>query len=64
MAEKACCENPEQTIKRLENEILKLCEEIKILNNKLIDYTNIIKHIEYSVKFTVDQIRNDIFIQE
>lgn len=58
------CEKPGQTIKKLEDENLKLKEEIKLLNGKLIEYTNIIKHIEFSVKLAVKEISNDIFLQK
>jgi predicted nucleic acid-binding Zn-ribbon protein len=61
--EKVSCETPEQTINRLTEENNKLMEEIKMLNDKLIEYTNMLKHIEYNVKLTVDQIKNDIFYQ-
>jgi predicted nucleic acid-binding Zn-ribbon protein len=64
MDEKKWCETPEITINRLTEENNKLHEEIKLLNNKLIEYTNMIKHIEYSVKLTVDQIRHDIWTQD
>lgn len=57
-------EKPEQTIKRLEEENNKLQEEVKLLNNKLIEYTNMLKHIEYNVKLTIDQIKDDIFFQD
>jgi hypothetical protein len=51
----------EETITKLTEENNKLHEEIKILSNKLIVYNNMLKHIEYSVKSTVDQVRDDIF---
>ena len=57
-------EKPEQTIQRLEEENNKLQEEVKLLNNKLIEYTNMLKHIEYNVKLTIDQIKDDIFFQD
>ena len=57
-------EKPEQAIKRLEEENNKLQEEVKLLNNKLIEYTNMLKHIEYNVKLTIDQIKDDIFFQD
>jgi hypothetical protein len=51
----------EEMITKMTEENNKLHEEIKILSHKLIVYTNMLKHIEYSVKSTVDQVRDDIF---
>jgi hypothetical protein len=60
--EKSCCETTEQTITRLQEENYKLHEEIKMLHDKLIEYTNMLKNIEYNVNLTVKQINNDDFI--
>lgn len=57
-----CMQPDEKKVLKLEEENNKLHEEVKLLHNKLIEYTNIIKHIEYSVKLSVGQISNDDYL--
>lgn len=57
-------EDKDYKIRRLETENLKLAEECKHLNHKLIEYSNYLKHIEMTVKLITNEIKLDIFVQD
>lgn len=59
-----CCENPRQKINNLEEENSKLMEEVKMLNDKLIEYTNYINHMKFSIDLITEKTKLDIFKQD
>jgi chaperonin cofactor prefoldin len=53
-------ETPEMTINRLQEENYKLREEVKSLQNDLIDYTNYISHINMTVNLITHKLKRMI----